>query len=67
MKSMRRYIARTVLVTTPAGHSFSGTLEAADADTVTLDRVTAIKGGVQNELGGVVIIATGPGTTAQVI
>ncbi|GAA4680425.1 hypothetical protein [Nocardioides nanhaiensis] len=65
MKHMRRYIARTVLVTSTGG-TFKGTLDAADADGVTLGHVTGY-GANAGPLDGQVVIPTAAIQWAQVV
>lgn len=65
MKFLRRYTARTVLVTT-AGGPVKGTLRTADSEVVVLEHVTnaGVGGG---PLDGLVVIPVASVTQVQVV
>ena len=65
MKHMRRYIARTVVVNT-AREAFTGTLTAADADCVVLERAKVVEP-TEADLSGQVVVSAAAVTWVQVV
>lgn len=66
MKHMRRYIARTVLVTTGGG-VFKGTLTHADADLLVIEHVSTVGDAHAGPLDGAVAVPVAAVTWVQVV